>query len=148
MKSKKLLIIISLLFIVYCSMLIAFNVYAGYKIEVTIPHGPKAGTEPTLSSYIRGIYVFALALVIIAALGTLVVGGFMYMLSGTITTQEKAKEYIWAAIGGLILALAAYLILYTINPDLTKLKEPDLNTNGNTSMLQKTNSGNLLVIKN
>ena len=53
-----------------------------------------------------------------AALISLVIGGFMYMLSDTVTTTDKAKEYISGAIYGLILALAAYLILNTINPDL------------------------------
>lgn len=126
MKSKKILIITSLFFIIYCSAFIASNVYAGYKTEVTIPYGPKANEEATLSSYVKGIYAFALGIVVITALAVLVVAGFMYMLSGTVTTQEKAKEYLWGAIGGLILALAAYLILYTINPDLLKTTPPVL----------------------
>ena len=140
MKLTKALIIISALFIILCSLSVVFEVNAGYKTEVTIPYGPKANEEATLSSYVSGIYSFALGIVIITALAVLVAAGFMYMLSGTITTQEKAKEYIWGAIGGLILALAAYLILYTINPDLLKITPPDLNSN--SSFFQGGNSGN------
>ena len=127
MKPKKILIIITLLFIFCYSSFTVFNVYADYAIEVTIPLGPTIDEDVTLTEYINSLYVFGLALVVISALGALVLGGFMYMLpSGTITTQEKAKEYIWGAISGLILALAAYLILYTINPDLVNLNEPNL----------------------
>jgi hypothetical protein len=132
MKSKIIIINIALLFISQLLLPVVFSVDAGYEIEVEIPYGPKAGKEADLTGYVKGIYAFALGIVIAAALGVLVVGGLMYMLSGTITTQEKAREYIWGAIGGLILALAAYLILSAINPDLVKIKEPDLN-NINTS---------------
>jgi len=127
MKPKKILIIITLLFIFCYSSFTVFNVYADYKIEVSIPGGTQTNTSVDLSGYIKNLYVFGLALVVISALGALVLGGFMYMLpSGTITTQEEAKKYIWGAISGLILALAAYLILYTINPDLVNLNKPDL----------------------
>ena len=102
---------------------------ADYKIEVALPvpggGGPAAGTPVSLTDYIRYVYLFGLGLVGIAALGALVYGGFTYMLSGTITSQDEAKKYIWGAISGLVLALAAYLILNTINPDLVSLKAPD-----------------------
>ena len=120
---KKIFFII-LLLIVFCSLFAVQFVLAGYKIQVALPGGPETGEEVTLSEYIRYIYLFGLGLVGIAALGALVYGGFMYMLSGTITSQEEAKSWIWGAISGLVLALAAYLILNTINPDLVSLKEP------------------------
>ena len=41
-----------------------------------------------------------------------------------ITSTEEAKKMIWGAIGGLLLGLSAYLILNTINPDLTLLRSP------------------------
>ena len=111
-------IIIVLLFIIYCSLFIVSDVRATYEVEVDYP--TVGGVTPTgeLTDYIRYIYLFGLSLVGIAALGTLVYGGFMYMLSGTVTSKDEAKKYIWGAISGLVLALAAYLILNTINPDL------------------------------
>jgi len=115
-KSKKIFII--LLFISYGLLLISLNSQAGYKISVTLPGGPTAGEEPGLTEYVRYIYLFGLSLISITALGALVYGGFTYMLSDTITSKDDAKKYIWGAISGLVLALAAYLILNTINPDL------------------------------
>jgi hypothetical protein len=96
---------------------------AAYQLEVSYPTVSIGGdTSPSggLISYLRYIYLLSLAAVGIAALGALVYGGFMYMLSGTITSKDEAKKWIWGAISGLILALAAYLILNTINPDLVK----------------------------
>lgn len=120
----KIFAIIILLFIIYCSLFIVSDIQAGYKIEVAIPGEAAAGTEVTLTDYIRYIYLFGLSLVGIAALGALVYGGFTYMLSGTVTSKDEAKKYIWGAISGLVLGLAAYLILNTINPDLVSLTKP------------------------
>lgn len=121
MKFKKIFSIIILLLIV----LAVLPVQAEYEIKVTIPHGT-GGDKPDLLSYIHDFYLFGVFLVAIAALISLIIGGFMYMFSDTVTTKDRAKSYIWGALSGLILALAAYLILYTINPNLVELKLPSL----------------------
>ena len=55
----------------------------------------------------------------------IMVGGFMYITSaGNQATMGKAKGYITDAIIGLIMAMAAYLLLYEINPDLLKVNVP------------------------
>ena len=121
---KRILLII-LLIIIPCLMFMVHFALADYKIEVALPGGPAAETTVSLIDYIRYVYLFGLGLVGVAALGALVYGGFTYMLSGTITKKEEAIKYIWGAISGLVLGLAAFLILNTINPDLVSLKEPD-----------------------
>jgi len=120
---KKIFFIFSLLILFYSLFFVHFAL-ADYKIEVAIPGGPAAETPVALTDYIRYIYMFGLSLVGVTALGALVYGGFTYMLSDTITSKDDAKQYIKGAISGLILALASYLILNTINPDLVSLKEP------------------------
>jgi len=124
MNSKKKLIII--IAVIYFVFLIGFNVSAEYKIEVSVPKGPSAGTETGLQDYIRYLYLFGLGAVGILALGSLVVGGFLYMLSDTVISKDNAKAYINNALIGLALGLAAYLILFTINPDLISLRPPTL----------------------
>ncbi len=52
------------------------------------------------------------------AVGMLVFGGIMYMVSGAGVEMGEAKKRIQAAIFGLLLLAGAYLILYTINPQL------------------------------
>ena len=112
---KKHFIIITLL--IFCSLFAVHFALAGYTLEVGLP-GVDKGTEVDLVQYINYLYLFSLSLVGVAALVSLIIGGFMYMLSDTVTSKDKAREYISGAIYGLILALAAYLILNTINPDL------------------------------
>jgi len=122
---KKIFITSILLTIIFFTCLPSF-VSAEYEIEVSIPGGPTAETPVGLAEYIKYIYIFGLSLIGIAALGVLVYGGLMYMLSDTVVSKDDAKKYIWAAISGLLLGLAAFLILNTINPDLTYLTLPNL----------------------
>ena len=51
----------------------------------------------------------------------IVVSGLQYMLSEVPGVKTSAKGHIQEALTGLVLALASYLILYTISPDLSSL---------------------------
>jgi hypothetical protein len=86
-------------------------------------------------TYLQAVYKFGIWAVGIAALLMITVGGYMYITSaGNNTSMEKAKGVITDAIVGLILALAAYLILYVINPDLTKIQKlPNSSAIGGTT---------------
>jgi len=112
----------------YSLLLTAPIAQAAYRIKVALPYMPPHLVSPGLGEYMRYIYISSLGLVGLAALGALVYGGFMYMLSETITSKEEARSWIKGAISGLLLALAAYLILNTINPELVnwQLVLPDL----------------------
>ena len=66
---------------------------------------------------ISAIYVFALSLIGVSAFAMLTFGGIKYMLSGD-RDPTQAKEMMKNALIGLVIAFTAYLILYTINPDL------------------------------
>jgi len=125
MKIKKILTIIILLLITYCLFVISDS-QAEFKLQVEYPsiQGTQASTD--LASYIRYLYIFGLSAVGVAALGALVIGGFLYMGADTVTTKDKAREYINGAFLGLLIGLGAYLILNTINPDLLKNRPPDL----------------------
>jgi len=118
-KFKKILIILFFL------LIIGFNIQiaeAAYNIEVSLPSGPSSGQPVNLTQYIKYLYMFGLSMVGIAALLALVIGGFMYMGTETVVQKDQAKKIINGALSGLVLGLAAYLILYTINPDLINFK--------------------------
>jgi hypothetical protein len=73
-------------------------------------------------SMVLAIYKFGIWTVGIAGLFMLVVGGFMYMASaGNTSTAGNARGIIVDALVGIVAALGAYLFLYVINPDLTKI---------------------------
>jgi hypothetical protein len=86
---------------------------------------PGYGAPSDFFDYVAVLYRFGIGAVGIAALIMLAIGGFMYITSaGNNASMEKAKGVITDAIVGLLLAVSAYIILYTINPDLVKLKRP------------------------
>lgn len=119
MKTKKIFIILILATI--CLVFITLSAQA-----IDYPEIGGEGPGTSLEGYVRYIYLFALSIVGIAALGAITYGGITYMLSDTITSKDEAKKWIWGAVSGLILALAAYLILYTINPDLVNWRKPPI----------------------
>ena len=94
-----------------------------YTLLESFPGFFKAGSTLTdLPTMILAIYKFGIWTVGIAGLFMLVVGGFMYMASaGNTSTAGNARGIIWDALLGIVAALGAYLILYVINPELTKI---------------------------
>ena len=80
------------------------------------------GQTQAFPQYVRSIYILSMWLAGISALLMITVGGFWYMTSaGNTSRTGKAKGIITDAIIGLVLMLTAWLILNTINPDLTSI---------------------------
>jgi hypothetical protein len=83
---------------------------------------PGFGAVSDFPTYILNIYKFGIWTVGIAALLMISIGGFMYFTSaGNTAKLGQAKKVIFDALFGLIVALAAWLLLYVINPDLVKV---------------------------
>lgn len=81
----------------------------------------------SFTSYLSAIYKLAIWIVGLCALFMFLVGAFMYMLSAANTSKAgTAKGIMTDALIGLVLALASYLILYVINPDLINLRLPSV----------------------
>jgi hypothetical protein len=95
------------------------EVVAQYELLESIPGGETEGSEVEFSTYIQGIYNFAVGFVVIAALLMITIGGFYYILSaGNQAQAGTAKKIVTDALLGLVVVFIAWLILYTINPDL------------------------------
>jgi hypothetical protein len=117
MKRKK--ILFSILFLAMSAFLprLALAAYTYTPMEQI----PGFGAPTDFPSYLTALYKFGLWTIGLAALLMISIGGFMYITSaGNNSQMGKAKSYITDAIIGVILALVAYLLLYTINPDLVK----------------------------
>lgn len=84
--------------------------------------GTDINSSKDFPNYIMAIYRFAIWTVGIAALFMVTIGGFMYFgAAGNTSRLEKAKTVITDALLGVIMVLTAWLLLYTINPDLTTI---------------------------
>lgn len=84
---------------------------------------PPSGTPPPNitppSTYLNNLYKWFLGAVGISALFAIVLGGVLYMLSGTnLTKVEQARGWIRNGIWGIVIAAISFLLLRTINPDL------------------------------
>lgn len=126
MKNKKIILFLAVSFL-SAFLFLSFSVYCqassggfNYTPMEKIPGSPSSGT---FGAYVLSIYKFAIWSVGIAALFMIMLGGFMYITSaGNNAAMGKAKEFIFDAIIGLVMALAAWVILNEINPQLVQIK--------------------------
>jgi len=117
------------------STLLTFAFVATSKVfatEITWPSSPM-GTSlldyktTTLSSLVQYFYEWGISIGALFAFISIVVAGFQYLTSvGDPGKIAKAMERIKASFLGLALLLGTFLILNTINPELTTL---DVNSN-------------------
>ena len=87
-------------------------------MEENFPVSSKDNTA--LGNYLNVMFGIFIGICAVLAVIMIVVGGIEYMTSELVHSKEHGKERITHAILGLILALGAYTLLNTINPDLLK----------------------------
>ncbi|HEY4515783.1 MAG TPA: pilin [Candidatus Paceibacterota bacterium] len=116
---------IFLLIIVYC--LLFTPVFAqkatDYKLLAPIPlSGVDQGDTKTTTAgpYIQGLFTLIIAIAGGLAVLKIIFGGIQYMSTDAFQGKSDAKGTIQNAIWGLMLAIGAWLILFTINPKLVK----------------------------
>lgn len=82
----------------------------------------------SVEKYLGSIYNWGISIVGVLALIQLIRGGLMYMVSGAVEQKSSAKEIITDALIGLIIALASVVIVTVLNPRLTIMTKPVLET--------------------
>ena len=116
------------------------NAPGSYTFETGIPgiaaKGSTLSAKEGFSGLVNKIIIFVYSLAGILALAMLIYAGVQYTVSGgNAAIQKDAQDRIWQAIIGLVLLFSSYIILYTINPDLVRIKEPKVpiinNSGGN-----------------
>lgn len=94
-------------------------------IDVNIPNVPPAENNP--GAWVGGLYQFSLMAAGLLAFGMIVYAGLRYTFAtGNPSTQSDARDQILQALLGLLLLLGAFIVLTTINPNLTNLTLPGL----------------------
>src|SRR3990167_7897405 len=111
---------------------------------IFIPVARAAEQSLGLSQQIANFYQWALGIGGLVALGIIVFGGILYTVSaGNASKQDDAKQWITGALIGLLLLFGSYLILNTINPELTKLNDLKLIVN---EAAESGDTGSVIVI--
>lgn len=82
------------------------------------PIGTFTKAPDNIGDYFNTIFKIAIGLCAVLAVIMIVIGGVQYMGDESIFGKTEAKKSITSAILGLIIALGAYALLNTINPDL------------------------------
>lgn len=79
------------------------------------------------ASFVSGLYAYALSIAGALAVIMIVYGGVKYVASGgSVSARSDAMDIIKNAIFGIVLLFGGYIILYTINPNLVNIKNPNL----------------------
>ncbi len=82
---------------------------------------------PWIGEYLQGIYNYSLSIAGILAAIMLMAAGVLWLTSrGDSGQVSKAKNMIFGSILGLAILFLSYTILYTINPELVKLRNIEL----------------------
>ncbi len=109
---------------------------SGIREEAVAPSAPPTKEEKRekiqvdIASQIGNLYNWAVGIGGLVALGVLIFGGVLYATSsGNISRQDEAKNWLFGAVIGILILFSSYVILSTINPELTKLKDFELLVN-------------------
>ena len=95
-----------------------------YELLEPIPQLLTPGQASTTNAtvFLVGLFKLAIGLAGVMAVIMIIYGGVVKISIDAVSGQSKATEIISNAIWGLIFAIAAWLILYTINPKLVEIK--------------------------
>lgn len=77
--------------------------------------------DMTIEDYTNAIYLLSISVAAVLAVLKITIAGVKYIMSDVVTSKESAKKDIKGALFGLLIVLAAVVILQTINPQLTQL---------------------------
>ena len=102
----------------------------------TDPDGTKRLSIPFIGEYLAAMYKYLIVIMGIFGVSRLILAGFLWALpSADSAPKEQAKKMITGAVGGIVLAVGSYTILYTVNPNLVTFKNLDLSiVNGDNNL--------------
>lgn len=74
-----------------------------------------------LPSVLNALFVLAISIGAVLAVLRIAYAGYLYLKGDIWGNKSKAKDYLQDAVFGLVLLLAVWVILHSINPDLLNL---------------------------
>lgn len=92
-----------------------------YNLLEPLPHVSSDGQTTTAGEYIPGIVKLIIGIAGVLAVIKIIFGGIQYMSTDAIEGKSEGKQHIQNALWGLLLIISAWIILFTINPNLVTL---------------------------
>ncbi len=96
------------------------------------------------ADYVGLVYQYLMGFSMTVAIVLLMVGGLRYVIGATSGDVTKAKKMMTNAVEGFVLLMFAYVILYTVNPQLLKLQVPKLPMLRKVTIVSGDDCGTLL----
>jgi len=126
-KSKK-----KIFFILFSALILSFfALFALAKLEIQYPDvgGGLPEEKTNFTDYVKYIFNFSMIVAGVLAFGTLVFSGFKILTSpDQPSVISDARTKIISAFIGIVILLSSYLILTTLNPSLSIITIPDIET--------------------
>lgn len=114
-------------FVFVLSAIVLGDVLAAGDIQTQfqVPFGDiQTGKVTTIAQYVNAVYKYLVGAGGVLAGIMFAIGGFMYITSsGDAGRVTQGKKYITNAILGLVLLVSSYVVLNTVNPNTTELKD-------------------------
>ncbi len=101
------------------------------------------------AEYISVVYNYLMGFAMTVAIVFLMVGGVRYVLGGVSEKAIKgAKDMMTKSVEGFVLLMFAYVILYTVNPQLIKLQVPKMPMLRQVTIMDGNDCGTILGLEN
>ena len=126
--SNKLRSFLLSIFVIFLTAPLVFAEEWSLQVDWPTSPGPDGGrdltTESSIAELVAYFYEWGILIGVLIFFGILVYAGFRYLTStGDPSKLQDARKRIIAGFSGVILLLGSYLILDTINPELTQIRE-------------------------
>lgn len=117
MINKKIILIAVSFFALLFLIMTSIRVMAvdDYALMESLPN-MAANSTPSLGVYLQNMFNIGLGVAGVLAVIMITIGGVLYMTTEAVGGKSSAKSIINNAVLGLVLALASFLLLKTINP--------------------------------
>lgn len=99
---------------------IAFGATEQYQPLVGIPGVTDTGDALSFDKLVNALYALSISIAALLAVIKIVIAGIKWMTTDIISSKGAAKKDIQGALLGLLVVLAAVLIITVINPDILK----------------------------
>jgi cell wall-associated NlpC family hydrolase len=96
-----------------------------YSLLAPLPGIDRVTENETVGGYLNTLIQIIIGVIGLLSVVMIIVGGIQYMSTDAIAGKDEGRQTIQGAVLGLLLALGSFVILNTIDPDLTRL-EPDI----------------------
>ncbi len=146
-QNKKLLAVMALSLVIlgYSGFLIPAQAHASLGSvlsgQICVPDNSTTGSARNLGRCINNIYIFAISIGSFIAVLMFVIAGYYYIIGST-EAVKQGNSILGSTLLGLVILFGTYILLNTIDPNLTKIQPisaPDINCDSGGAWDSPTN---------